>query len=136
LNLKAEQSAVDMTLSRLNVHPRALYKSCASFSGGNQQKISIAKWLITGGQVMLMLDPTRGVDVGTKYEIYSLIGELAREGGAVLFYSSEVPELVGLCTRVLVMYRGTIVAELTREELTEESVMRAALGNVPSDAVS
>jgi ribose transport system ATP-binding protein len=85
---------------------------------------------------MLMLDPTRGVDVGTKYEIYSLIGELAREGGAVLFYSSEVPELVGLCTRVLVMYRGTIVAELTREELTEESVMRAALGNVPSDAVS
>jgi ribose transport system ATP-binding protein len=136
LDRRAEQSAVDMTLSRLKVHPRALYKSCSSFSGGNQQKIAIAKWLITGSQVMLMLDPTRGVDVGTKYEIYSLIGDLARQGGSILFYSTEVPELVGLCTRVLVMYQGTIVAVLADGELTEEKVMEAALGNVSSGAES
>jgi ribose transport system ATP-binding protein len=129
LNIKAERSAVDRVLSRLNVHPRALYKAVGSFSGGNQQKISIAKWLITGSQVMLMLDPTRGVDVGTKYEIYTLVGELAREGGSILFYSTEVPELVGLCTRVLVMYQGAIVAALAGDDLTEENVMRAALGN-------
>jgi ribose transport system ATP-binding protein len=129
LNIKAERSAVDRVLSRLNVHPRALYKAVGSFSGGNQQKISIAKWLITGSQVMLMLDPTRGVDVGTKYEIYTLVGELAREGGSILFYSTEVPELVGLCTRVLVMYQGAIIAALAGDDLTEENVMRAALGN-------
>ena len=124
----AEMKAVDKVFARLQVHPRALYKPASSFSGGNQQKIAIAKWLLADSKVLLMFDPTRGVDIGTKHEIYVLIRELAAQGHAVLFYSTEVPELVNLCDRVLVMYRGRIVAELKGDEISEESIMMPALG--------
>ncbi len=123
-----EVAVVDEVLARLNVHPRALYKSAASFSGGNQQKIAIAKWLLARSRVLLMFDPTRGVDIGTKHEIYVLIRALAAEGNAVLYYSTEAPELVNVCDRVLVIYRGRIAAELSGEEISEESIMRHALG--------
>jgi ribose transport system ATP-binding protein len=78
--------------------------------------------------VILMFDPTRGVDVGTKHEIYVLIREFAKAGGAVLFCSSEIPELVNLCDRVLVMYSGRIVRELVGDDISEEAIMRPALG--------
>jgi len=125
----AEAAAVDEVLDRLNVHPRALYKSVASFSGGNQQKIAIAKWLLARSKVLLMFDPTRGVDIGTKHEIYLLIRELAKEGNAILFYSTEIPELVNVCDRVLVMYRGRIVRELLGGDISEENIMIHALGS-------
>ena len=125
----AEAVAVDEVLDRLNVHPRALYKSAASFSGGNQQKISIAKWLLARSKVLLMFDPTRGVDIGTKHEIYILIRELAKEGNAILFYSTEIPELVNVCDRVLVMYRGRVVKELLGDDISEENIMTYALGS-------
>ncbi|MBM3483365.1 MAG: sugar ABC transporter ATP-binding protein [Alphaproteobacteria bacterium] len=124
----AERKAVDKVFARLQVHPRALYKPASSFSGGNQQKIAIAKWLLADSKVLLMFDPTRGVDVGTKHELYVLIRELASQGHGVLFYSTEVPELVNLCDRVLVMYRGRLVAELKADQLSEESIMTYALG--------
>ena len=123
-----ERRAVDAVFERLGVHPRALYKPVSSFSGGNQQKIAIAKWLLADSNIMLMFDPTRGVDIGTKHEIYVLIRELAAAGKAVLFYSTEVPELVNLCDRVQVVYQGRMVAELAGEEITEEEIMRHALG--------
>jgi ribose transport system ATP-binding protein len=128
IDTDAEERAVDAVLSRMDVHPRALFKPCSSFSGGNQQKIAIAKWILADSRIWLMFDPTRGVDVGTKHEIYVLIREFAEGGGAVLYYSTEVPELVNLCDRVIVMYRGTAVEELTGDALTEENIMRAALG--------
>jgi ribose transport system ATP-binding protein len=125
---KLEAAAVDEVLERLNVHPRALYKSISSFSGGNQQKIAIAKWLLARSKVLLMFDPTRGVDIGTKHEIYILIRELAKEGNAILFYSTEIPELVNVCDRILVMYRGRVVKELLGDEISEENIMTHALG--------
>ena len=124
----AEDAAADGVFARLNVHPRALYRPVSSFSGGNQQKIALAKSLLAEGDVLLMFDPTRGVDVGTKHDIYLLVRDLAESGKAVLLYSTEVPELVNLCDRALVLYRGRLVEELGREVLTEENILAAALG--------
>ena len=112
----------------VQVQARAQFTAVSAFSGGNQQKIAIGKWLLTGSRVMLMYDPTRGVDVGTKHEIYVLIHEFAQAGGAVLLFSTEIPELVNMCHRVLVMYRGQLVRELQADELDEEVIIRAALG--------
>ena len=123
-----EAAAVDEVLHRLQVHPRALYKAASSFSGGNQQKIAIAKWLLARSEVLLAFDPTRGVDIGTKHEIYVLIRALARNGVAVLYYSTEIPELVNVCDRVLVMYRGRVVKALAGDAITEQVIMRHALG--------
>ena len=136
IDLPAETLAVDRVLARMGVHPRAHYKPCSSFSGGNQQKIAIAKWLLAGSRIWLMFDPTRGVDVGTKHEIYVLMRDFARTGGAVLFYSTDAPELVNLCDRVLVMYRGRMVDELVGEAISEEAIMRAALGGTPAAPVA
>lgn len=97
-----------------------------SLSGGNQQKVVIAKWLLSDPQVFIMDEPTRGVDVGAKYEIYSIIDQLAANQNGVLFISSELEELVGLCDRILVMSQGEIFAEFTREEFEEERILRAA----------
>ena len=97
-------------------------------SGGNQQKIAIAKWLDTKPKVLILDEPTRGVDVGAKREIYNLIQSLAQQGMACVVISSDLPEIIGLCHRTLVMREGRIVGELAAEELTEEAVMRLAAG--------
>jgi ribose transport system ATP-binding protein len=128
IDKQAEAAAVSRVLDTVQVQKRALYTRVSAFSGGNQQKIAIAKWLLAESAVMLMFDPTRGVDVGTKHEIYVLIREIAKAGGAVLFCSSEIPELVNLCDRVLVMYSGRVVSELLDDEISEEAIMRPALG--------
>ena len=128
IDKSAEAAAVARVLGVVQVQDRALFTRVAAFSGGNQQKIAIAKWLLAESGIMLMFDPTRGVDVGTKHEIYVLIREFAKAGGAVLFCSSEIPELVNLCDRVLVMYSGQIVCELLGDDISEEAIMRPALG--------
>jgi ribose transport system ATP-binding protein len=124
----AETKAVAEVLDHVQVHRRALYTRAGAFSGGNQQKIAIGKWLLAESRILLMFDPTRGVDVGTKHELYVLIRDFAEAGGAVLFYSTEIAELVNLCDRVLVMYAGRMVKELGGGDITEENIMRAALG--------
>ena len=129
----AEEAAVERVLARVNVHPRATYTPVFAFSGGNQQKMVIAKWLMAETRVLLMFDPTRGVDVGTKHEIYLLIREFARAGGSILFYSTEIPEVVNLCDRVLVLYRGRFVKELRGVAITEDKIMRAALEGETSE---
>ncbi len=124
-----EELSVDQMLARINIHPSATYKHASSLSGGNQQKLIIAKWLSTGSQILLMLDPTRGIDVGTKYEVYKLIRDFVQEGSkAVFIYSSEIPELIGLCDRVLVMYQGKLNGEFLDATMTEENIMSAMLG--------
>jgi len=100
-----------------------------SFSGGNQQKIVLARCLVTGSRILLLFDPTRGVDVGTKHQIYLLIADFARAGGAVLMYSTEIAEIIGLSHRVLVVYSGKITSELTGDDISEAAIMRAALGH-------
>jgi ribose transport system ATP-binding protein len=124
-----ELHAVDQVLAQVNVHPRALYRPCTSFSGGNQQKIALAKWLLAESRILLMYDPTRGVDVGTKREIYIFMRRFAERGGSILFYSTEVPELVGLCDRVLVLYRGHVAQVFDSATISEEGIIRAALGH-------
>ncbi|MBC8638195.1 sugar ABC transporter ATP-binding protein [Caballeronia sp. EK] len=129
IDRKREQTAIRRSLAQMEVNPRALYKPCLSFSGGNQQKIAMAKWLLTQSRVWLMFDPTRGIDVGTKHQIFVLMRAFAAAGGSVLFYSTDVPELVNVCDRVAVMYRGRNVGELTGDALTEENVMRKMLSS-------
>jgi ribose transport system ATP-binding protein len=131
-----ENRAVSRVLDMVQVDRRALYTPCKAFSGGNQQKIVIAKWLLAESRVLLLYDPTRGVDVGTKAEIYQLVRAYANAGGAVLFYSTDIAELVNLCDDVLVIYRGREAARLSDPALTEASIMRAALGNVTAAAPS
>ncbi len=112
----------------LDIRASDLEAPIESVSGGNQQKISIAKWLETKPKVLILDEPTRGVDVGAKREMYNLIQKLAQEGMACVVISSELPEIIGLCHRALVMREGRIVGELEGGELTEESVMRLAAG--------
>ena len=111
----------------------------ALFPAATSRRSSLAKWILAGSRVLLLFDPTRGVDVGTKHEIYVLINDYARAGGAVLLYSTEIAEVINLSHRVLVMYGGRIVSELDNEggEMTENSIMRAALGGgSPSEPIA
>jgi ribose transport system ATP-binding protein len=92
--------------------------------------VLLGRTLLTGAGCLLLFDPTRGIDAGTKLEIYDLIRQFAAEGGCVLLYSTEIPELVGLCDRIYVMYGGLMVEELAGGDLSEESVLAAAVGHV------
>jgi ribose transport system ATP-binding protein len=123
-----EHLAVDAAFAAVNLHPRAIYQSAGSLSGGNQQKIVLAKWLLSECRLLLAYDPTRGVDVGTKQEIYALLNGFVKKGGAVLLYSTEMPELIGLCSRILVLYGGRIEAEFASSEFSEDQIGAAMLG--------
>ena len=103
-------------------------------SGGNQQKVAIAKWLLTDAAVFLLYDPTRGIDVGAKQEIYELMRRLAAEGHGILFFSTDLAEIVGLCDRALVMYEGAIARELRGAALTEANLVSAAVGLAEASA--
>jgi ribose transport system ATP-binding protein len=129
INVEKERAAVSAALGRVQVDQRAVYMPARSFSGGNQQKIVIARCLVAGSRILLLFDPTRGVDVGTKHQIYVLISDFARAGGAVLVYSTEIAEIIGLSHRVLVVYGGRITTELGRDDITEAAIMWAALGH-------
>ncbi len=98
-----------------------------ALSGGNQQKVVIAKWLMRQPRIILLNDPTRGIDVGTKQEIYQLLRKLADEGAAILFYSTDYDELIGCCDRVLVLYDGAVKRELVGAEITERALIASAL---------
>ena len=123
-----ETEAVKRVFDRVEVDHRALWTGVGSFSGGNQQKIAVAKWLFAESRILLLFDPTRGIDVGTKHELYVLMRAFAELGGSILFHSTEIPELVHLCDRVIVLYAGRIVAEIGADDLSEHNIMRAALG--------
>jgi ribose transport system ATP-binding protein len=107
----------------------------SSLSGGNQQKVVIAKWLMNAPRIVLLNDPTRGIDVGTKQEIYALLRRLAGDGVAILFYSTDYDELIGCCDRVLVMYDGAIVRELEGDGITEHALVASAL-NIEKAAIA
>ncbi|NQU23627.1 MAG: sugar ABC transporter ATP-binding protein [Candidatus Nealsonbacteria bacterium] len=97
-----------------------------SLSGGNQQKAIVGRWLLTSPKVLRMDDPTRGVDVGAKAELYGLMDRLCRDGLGIIVTSSELPELITLCDRVLVLCEGHLTGELSREEVTEQRIMELA----------
>ena len=127
----AERRAADAVFAAIDVSPLASFTEAGAFSGGNQQKIAIAKWLVAESRILLLFDPTRGIDVGTKHQIYELMRAFADAGGAVLFHSTEIPELVHLSDRVVVLYEGRVAARLDLEEIDERTIMNAALGAAP-----
>ncbi len=130
LNFAVErQQSAEMT-SRLRVRMPNDLQKVLNLSGGNQQKVVLGKWLALKPKVLLMDEPTRGIDVGAKEEIYQLMDELAGEGMAILFVSSELEEIIGMSDRALVMHEGRITGELDRSELNEESIMQLATGHV------
>ena len=132
---KSRQAVAD-AIAQLQIKLNHPEDPVASLSGGNQQKVVIAKWLITDPEVMLLNDPTRGIDVGTKQELYRLMRELADKDTAILFYSTDYAELIGCCDRVAVMYDGRIVTEFSGGAITEEALVAAALNiTKPVDAV-
>lgn len=116
--------------SDLSIKIVSLNQIARSLSGGNLQKLVLAKWLLSNPKVMVMLEPTKGVDVGTKQQIYQLIRELAEKGVAIIIYTSEMIELIGICDRVLVMNQGFLTANLQVNEMTEEKIMKASVSNV------
>ena len=124
----AEQTLAERYTKRLRVKAPSLETITAGLSGGNQQKIALAKWLARSCDVLLIDEPTRGVDVGAKAEIYQLLDELACEGKALLVVSSELPELIGLCRRILVMREGRIAGEVGRDDFSEATLMRLMAG--------
>lgn len=128
MNRSAERDrAVDWAV-KLQVKYARLADVVGTLSGGNQQKVVLAKWLATSPQVLIVDEPTRGIDVGTKAEVHRLLSSLAAEGVAVLMISSDLPEILGMADRVLVMHEGRLAAEIPRSEATEETVMAAATG--------
>ena len=124
----AERTQARHFSERLRVKAPSIESLVAGLSGGNQQKIALAKWLARSCDILLIDEPTRGVDVGAKAEIYPLLDELAREGKAILVVSSELPELLGLCRRILVMRAGRLVGDVPRADATEASLMRLMAG--------
>ncbi|QQZ11324.1 sugar ABC transporter ATP-binding protein [Heyndrickxia vini] len=125
---KNEQDFVDMLIKRLTVKTESAAATVGSLSGGNQQKVVIAKWVGIGPKVLIMDEPTRGVDVGAKREIYDLMNELTSRGVAIIMVSSELPEILGMSDRILVVHEGRISGELLKEEATQESIMTLATG--------
>jgi ABC-type sugar transport system ATPase subunit len=123
-----ERTLVGDYIKSLSIRTPTMEQRVAALSGGNQQKVVIAKWLATKPKVLILDEPTRGIDVGAKAEVHALIAKLAEEGVAILMISSELPEILGMSQRILVMREGRIVADIAREDATEESIMAAATG--------
>src|SRR5204863_7414127 len=126
------RAAIERTLAsdavkKLRIRLASLRQPIGELSGGNQQKAILARWLLTDPSILILDEPTRGIDIGVKAEFYEMIGELAASGRAILLISSELPELLALCDRVLVMSEGRLTANLSRAEATQETIMHAAV---------
>ncbi|MCO5163266.1 MAG: ATP-binding cassette domain-containing protein [Mesorhizobium sp.] len=112
---------------KTNIRSSSVYQIAGNLSGGNQQKVVLSKWLFANPDVLILDEPTRGIDVGAKYEIYTIIGKLAAEGKGVLVISSEMPELLGICDRIYVLNEGRVVGEMQAAEASQEKIMRAIM---------
>jgi ribose transport system ATP-binding protein len=130
-----EQAAIERMVEKLKIKVGDINNPVATLSGGNQQKVVIAKWLMTQPRLILLNDPTRGIDVGTKQEIYQLLRDLADAGASILFYTTDYDELIGCCDRVLILYDGAVVRTLEGEAITETNIVASSL-NLPSAAAA
>jgi ABC-type sugar transport system ATPase subunit len=130
IHKRKEKQEVGDIVDKLAIKISSLNQAAQSLSGGNMQKLVLGKWLIFDPKVMVMLEPTKGVDVSTKQQIYLLIRELANRGIAVILNTSDMLELIGLCDRVVIMNHGFLTAELKSEEITEENIMKASVSNI------
>ncbi|MAQ84135.1 MAG: ABC transporter ATP-binding protein [Maritimibacter sp.] len=123
LNGAEETQVAEKYRKAMNIRTPSVVQKVMNLSGGNQQKVVLSKWLFAGPEVLILDEPTRGIDVGAKYEIYNIINDLSREGKGVLMISSEMPELLGMCDRIYVMNEGEFVGELTAAEASQERIM-------------
>ncbi|MEV5317316.1 multiple monosaccharide ABC transporter ATP-binding protein [Streptomyces sp. NPDC052687] len=119
-----ERQVAEGFRTSMNIKAPTVFEPVGKLSGGNQQKVVLSKWIFAGPDVLILDEPTRGIDVGAKYEIYTVIDKLAAEGKAVVFISSELPELLGMCDRIYTMAAGRLTGEFSRAEATQESLMR------------
>lgn len=128
ISQKKESALYQSMKERLGIRTSGPHQTAKSLSGGNQQKVVIAKWIGIEPELLILDEPTRGVDVGAKKEIYSIINQLAERGVAILMISSELPEVLGMADRVLIMHEGKLAGELSKEEMTQEKIMHYATG--------
>ncbi len=131
-----EKTMGEDAVKKLSIRLASLRQPIGELSGGNQQKAILARWLLTDPSVLILDEPTRGIDIGVKAEFYDMIGELAASGRAILLISSELPELLALCDRILVMSEGRLTADIPRAEATQEAIMSAAVPRQSRDEVA
>jgi len=127
VDTRKEAQTVSDYVQRLRIKTPSISQTVENLSGGNQQKVLVGKWLMTQPKIMILDEPTRGIDVGAKVEIYNLINELKKNGIAIIMISSELPEILGICDRILVMHEGRITGCLEDNEATQEKIMRYAI---------
>jgi rhamnose transport system ATP-binding protein len=126
-----ERALVASYIDSFRIRTPSMEQRVRALSGGNQQKVVIARWLATEPKVLILDEPTRGIDIGAKAEVHALIAHLAEQGVAIIMVSSELPEILGMSHRILVMRQGRIAADIPRAEATEERIMTAATGQAP-----
>jgi putative multiple sugar transport system ATP-binding protein len=116
----------------MNIKAPSVHEVTGKLSGGNQQKVVLSKWIFSDPDVLILDEPTRGIDVGAKYEIYTVINDLAAQGKAIIFISSELPEILGMCDRIYTLAEGHLTGEVPRAEASQELLMRYMTGTAPS----
>jgi len=129
LDRATEKRVAEAEIKRLRTKTFGISQKVVNLSGGNQQKVVLGKWLLTNPKILFLDEPTRGIDVGAKQEIYGEINKLAEQGMAIVLVSSELPEVLGLSDRVMVLHEGKVTGEFVRGDATPEKVMSAATGN-------
>lgn len=129
MNLRDEVTKAEEFKKKLNIKASSIHQKTGNLSGGNQQKVVLAKWIYSTPDLLILDEPTRGIDVGAKYEIYTIINQLAEEGKCIIVISSEMPEVLGISDRIYVMSEGVITGELSKEEATQEKIMKYVINN-------
>lgn len=122
-----EKDFSEKYIRELNIHTAGLNQKLEFLSGGNQQKVALAKWLCSHSKIMIFDEPTRGIDVGSKIEVFRLMNQLVKKGVGIIMISSELPEVMAMADRILVMCRGSLSAEFQRGEATQEDILRCAV---------
>jgi ABC-type sugar transport system ATPase subunit len=125
---KRERGLAKDYIERLRIRTRGAQELVQALSGGNQQKVVIAKWLASHPQVLILDEPTRGIDIGAKVEVHRIISDLAASGLGIILISSELPEVIAMSDRILVLHEGRLTAEIRRDDASEEGIMFAATG--------
>jgi inositol transport system ATP-binding protein len=134
LDSKKENAAADAAIAELRIKTRNRNQTVRTLSGGNQQKVVLAKWLLNEPEIIILDEPTRGIDIGAKSEIYKMITQLAAAGKTIIMISSELEEIMGLCDRAIVLAHGRITAEFARAAFSQEEILKAAMGRVNAQA--
>jgi putative multiple sugar transport system ATP-binding protein len=124
INQPKEMTVTSEYRDKLNIKSSSILQKTVNLSGGNQQKVVLSKWLFSGPEILILDEPTRGIDVGAKYEIYTIVNQLASEGKGIILISSELPEILGICDRIYVMNEGKIVGEMSASEASQEKIMK------------